>query len=219
MASSSASPVETIPVIKSGPRAHSTIRPAVTSDSFPDGECLRMLRGQRRADDRFVRAIAEPPALNFPRRMRDAFSPVLKLVPSGTGTSCSYHVPTPVVVRILVPTDRLRGTSRNGVNPRILCRQKIVLSLPEIRFGQIRALVHGAVIDAADFERQRVRLRRDEQIRAQAAKFPREAVAHFERNGKRRRRHGHADDQRCGRQHLAARIADEGFAYEAGKHV
>src|SRR5271155_6265418 len=51
-----------------------------------------------------------------------ALAPVANFVPSGTGTSCWYHVPIKVVAPPVSET--YAGTSRNGVNPKTLCRQK-----------------------------------------------------------------------------------------------
>ena len=93
------------------------------------------------------------------------------------------------------------------------------LQLAEIGFAQVSAFVDWAVIDSADFDGKRIRLRRDEKIRAEIAEFARETIAHFERYRERGGGDGHADHQGGGREHFAARIANEGFPYEASKHV
>ena len=67
----------------------------------------------------------------------------------------------------------------------MLCRQKIVRSFPEIRLVQIRAFIHRPVIHAANLQWQSIRLRRHQQIRPQAAKFPRQTVADIQRHAKR----------------------------------
>ena len=90
---------------------------------------------------------------------------------------------------------------------------------PEIGLGQICAFIHRAVVHASDFQRQSIRFGRDDQVGAQRAKFPRQAVAHFQRYRERCCRDGHAHNKRRSRQHLTARVANEGFAYEAGEHA
>ena len=90
--------------------------------------------------------------------------------------------------------------------------------LAEVRFLQICAFVNRAVIDAANFNGQRIGLRRNQQIRAQAAKFARHAVAHFERDGQRRRRHGHSHDQRRRGQNLRRGLRANDWRYDSCEH-
>ena len=69
IALSSASPVDAIPVID---QRRCQIRRSALGDLdlFPDRERSRILRGERSADDDFVRAVAEPAALYLPRWVR-----------------------------------------------------------------------------------------------------------------------------------------------------
>src|SRR5579862_1752346 len=90
--------------------------------------------------------------------------------------------------------------------------------LAEIGLLQICTFVHGAIIHAADFHRQSVRLRPHKQVRTETAKFARQPVAGIKRYCEGRGRNRHAYNERCSRENLAARIANEGFTYEAGKH-
>src|SRR5487761_669629 len=60
-------------------------------------------------------------------------APVTKVVPSSMGTECLYQVPISVVRKLFDAAPPLitiasTGTSRKGVNPRILCRQKMVFN-------------------------------------------------------------------------------------------
>ena len=68
------------------------------------------------------------------------------------------------------------------------------LELSEVGFLEVSAFVHRAIINASDLQRQRVRLRRDDQVRAEGAKFTRQPVAYFERDRQRSSRDGHAHD-------------------------
>ncbi len=90
--------------------------------------------------------------------------------------------------------------------------------LAEVGFLQVGAFVDGAIVDAADFERQGIGLRSDQQIRAQAAKFARHAVAHFESHGESGGGDGHADHESRRSQNFAARIANEGLSHQAREH-
>ena len=90
--------------------------------------------------------------------------------------------------------------------------------LAQIGLGQIRAGFHRPIVDAADFERQRVGLRRHQQIRAQAAKLARQAVTHVERHAERRRRHGRSQRESDGSEEFAARLAGKGVFDDAQEH-
>ena len=81
--------------------------------------------------------------------------------------------------------------------------------LAEIGFGEISAGVDRAIIDAADFEGERIRLRGHQQVRAEAAKFAREAVADVQRDAQRRGGHSHAERERRAGEELVARAAGE----------
>ena len=159
----------------------------------------------------------EPSSLYFPPRMRQAHAGLegrsvrdrdLVLVP-GADQRRLYHFAAGDERRYIEE----RSEAKNIVPP------EDRLQLPEIGLGQIGTLVHRAIIDPSNCQRKRVRFRRDDQVGAQTSKFSGEAVAHFKRHGQSCRCHGHAYDKRRGRQHLAARIADEGLAYQAGKHA
>src|SRR2546422_11460397 len=54
------------------------------------------------------------------------------------------------------------------------------LEFAEGRFGQVGAFADRAIVHAADFERERVGLRSDEQVRTDAAELAGEAVADIE---------------------------------------
>src|SRR5271154_1674145 len=126
---SSESPVETIPVIDKG-------RVSEEPSLCPTWIVLPIFSASG-----YLAANAAPithslvPSLNHrPSTFHQGWvmlTPVLKVVPSGTGTPCSYHVPTAVAVPPASGTDA--GTSRNGVKPSMLWRQKIVFSLPRSR--------------------------------------------------------------------------------------
>jgi hypothetical protein len=59
---------------------------------------------------------------------------------------------------------------------------------------------------------------RDEQIRAEGTKFPRQAVSHVEGHGQCGRRHSHAKRQRRRRDYFPARLSREGIADDSKKH-
>src|SRR5258708_9608864 len=92
------------------------------------------------------------------------------------------------------------------------------LELAEVGFGQVSAGIDGAVVHTANFERKRVRLRRHEEIRAQAAEFFRQTVADIERHTQRGGGYSHAEGQRPPRQALVAWAASKRNRNPASKH-
>ena len=78
-------------------------------------------------------------------------SPVLKVVPSGTGTSCSYHVP--ITVRstgVFGTVQHCRHIEKRRKAENIVPPENH-LQLAEIGLLQICAFVDRAIIHAADF--------------------------------------------------------------------
>ena len=130
-------------------------------------------------------SVIKPTSLNFARMDSSCPSRLRDVVPSGTGTLCSYHVPitvTPVDYSLVNgPRNPHQQEHREmEVNPRILWRQKIVFSLPRSASCRYAPSSTGAVIDAANFNGQGDRIAwRNQQIRAKAAKFARHSVAHL----------------------------------------
>src|SRR5215471_7326146 len=92
------------------------------------------------------------------------------------------------------------------------------LDFGEIGFGEIGAGVDRAVVNATDFERQRISFRRNEQIGAEATEFAGQAVADVERDAEGGGSNGHAKSECGAREELAARAAREGVGDEAKEH-
>ena len=90
--------------------------------------------------------------------------------------------------------------------------------LGEVGFGEIGAGVDGAIVNAADLERERIGRRGDKEIRTEAAKFTREAIANVERDAERGSGDGHAKGQSRAGKEFVARAASERVGNETKKH-
>src|SRR5579859_1052963 len=86
--------------------------------------------------------------------------------------------------RIRVGSNVGRGF-QNGREADDVVAPENAFQLAEVSFGQICARVSGAIIDASNFERKRIGLRRNQEIGAEAAKFTREPVPDVERHAQR----------------------------------
>ena len=92
------------------------------------------------------------------------------------------------------------------------------LQFPKIRFRQIRPCIRRPVIHPANFQRQRIRLRRHQQIRAQTTKFLRQPVSHIQRHAQRSCGHGHAHCQGRHAEYFAPGASSERVGYESQEH-
>src|SRR6266403_715783 len=90
--------------------------------------------------------------------------------------------------------------------------------LRQVGFGEVRAGVHGAIVDTADFERQRIGLRRDKKICTETAKFFCQPVPYIERYAQRRGGHAHAESQRRAGEKLVARASSKGIGNKSQEH-
>ena len=89
------------------------------------------------------------------------------------------------------------------------------LEFGQVGFREIGTSVDRAIIHAANFEWQRIRLRRNDEICAQAAEFSGKAVTDIERHAQRGRSHGHAERQRRPGQELMARPPSKRIRYKS----
>jgi hypothetical protein len=95
---------------------------------------------------------------------------------------------------------------------------KNCFNFAQVLLGKIRTGVHGTIIDPTNFERKRIGLRGDEEIRSQGAKFMGETIANVERDAEGRGDDGHAkSESRAGKQ-LAAGAASKRIGNEAEEH-
>src|SRR6266404_609095 len=88
----------------------------------------------------------------------------------------------------------------------------------KVGLGKIRARVYRAIVHPADFERQRIGLRRNEKIRSQAAELFCQPVPHIERNTQRRGGYAHTESQRRPGEKLVSRASSKGIGNKSQEH-
>jgi len=112
-----------------------------------------IFRGEIRSDHAFLRAVAKPLALNFPPGVREA-NAGFECRTVGHGNlvfvPCADDGRRAACLRSVRGHIEERGKAENIVAP------EDRLELAEVGFVEIRAFIDGAVIDAADFDGQRV---------------------------------------------------------------
>src|SRR5205085_2141096 len=92
------------------------------------------------------------------------------------------------------------------------------LDFGEVGFREIGAGIGGAIVYAADFERQRVGLGGNDKICPEGGEFGGEAIANVQGHAECSSDNGHAESEGRDRQHLAARAARDGVGDESGEH-
>src|SRR4029077_724803 len=88
----------------------------------------------------------------------------------------------------------------------------------EVRFRKVCTGIYGTIIHAANFQRQRIAFRRNQQIGAQAAIFLRQTVSDVKHYTERRGCHGHSQCQSCHGQQFAPGASREGVGNETKEH-
>ena len=114
----------------------------------------------------------------------------------------------------MLPPAHPESVQTHDVEPPENCFQ-----FSQIRFRKVRARVRRAIIHAANLQRQRIRLWRHHQIRAQAPKLLRQPVANIQRHAQRRRGHSHPQSQCSQGQQFTFGPARKGIGNKSKEHL
>src|SRR5260370_1943114 len=173
---------------------------------------------ERRSDHAFLGIVRKPSAVDLPPRVRlGKSSPKFSAIGERDGMvsprSNEGNVGDPIP-ELIVP---IFASKRQSLSTDVEYRREghnVVVpedwfQFRKVSFGKVRPCIHGTIIHAANFKRQRVRLRRYQKIGAQAPKFLRQSVAHVQRYAQRRRGYSHTESERRSGEELVARTASK----------